>query len=102
MECIRYWCNRHKVIDALATNLRDIRPDQIRYLPKKQLLKLDPWQIEDMWDELPERYRRDRVVQLRRPCREHYNLPEHESHIDGPPPAKMNCGICRSQMHIDC
>lgn len=99
MECIRILSNRQKIIDALITNPRDMRPDQVEYLPKKQLLKLDPWQIEGMWGHLPKRYKKDRDVQLWRPCYEHY-LPEHESHVDGPPPPKRTCLTCSNNRRL--
>lgn len=52
-------------------------------------------QLERMWDWLPEVYRqREDIIELL-PCREHYNLPNSRTHIDGPPPSRKNCRACR-------
>ena len=59
------------------------------------MLNLTPLQLLHIWDQLPVEYRADREVAVRLPCFQHYNRSEHRTHIDGPPPAIINCTECR-------
>jgi hypothetical protein len=51
--------------------------------------------VNQIWDWLPETYRKREDILELLPCYEHYNLPSSRTHIDGPAPSKKNCGACR-------
>ncbi|KYQ56632.1 hypothetical protein ALC60_04434 [Trachymyrmex zeteki] len=46
---------------------------------------------------LPEHIRADSEVQRYHRCLKHYNLPSHQTHINGPAPLIKNCGECHRE-----
>lgn len=99
MEFIWTLKNRSKIIEALTTLPWDLKPDQVKYLTKRHLLRFSPGEILYVWDHLPEKFQIDEDIQLRRPCFDHFNRPEEDSvHFDGLPPAKADCCKCRRDL----
>lgn len=81
----------------MMTNSWELKPRQIKILPREYLLRLRVYEIESIWEHLPEKYKKDREIQLRRSCMEHWNRAEDFDQIDGPPPSKLNCLDCRRE-----
>ncbi|KAL1502162.1 hypothetical protein ABEB36_007348 [Hypothenemus hampei] len=59
------------------------------------LLKLPAYRLHMKWDTLPENLKTSPELQSHLPCFEHYNRPDREVHIDGPPPSKSKCRACK-------
>lgn len=57
-------------------------------------------QLMSIWDQLPLKFREMEEFKKKLPCLEHYNLPNDELHIDGPPPPKYNCYRCKSHPNL--
>lgn len=98
MDLIRTLKNRSKIIEALTTLPWDLKPEQVKYLTKRHLLRFSPGEILYVWDHLPEKFQNDKDIQLRRPCYEHFNVPEDSVNFDGLPPAKADCYKCRRDL----
>lgn len=50
--------------------------------------------LQEIWFELPLKYKLDSETIARLPCFDHYNLPTDQTHIDGPAPALKQCNKC--------
>lgn len=77
------------------SDICNLSAEQLKYIPKIVLLRQFYNYIDYVWDKLPEDIRADSEIQQYRRCLQHYNLPCHETHIDGPPPLIKNCGECQ-------
>lgn len=86
-----------QVYKAISTPKNQLKPEQVKYLPKNYILTFDTFNMLRLWSYLPEKYKRDMDIQLRRPCYDHHNRPEDRDHIDGIPPSKLNCIACRRE-----
>ncbi|CAG9771748.1 unnamed protein product [Ceutorhynchus assimilis] len=52
--------------------------------------------LNQIWKHLSDELKKDEELQSRLPCLEHYNRDDAIMHIDGPPPAKYRCLMCRN------
>ena len=77
------------------SDIYNLTAEQLKYIPKIILLRQFSNYIGYVWDKLPEDIRADPEIQQYHRCLEHYNLPHHQTHIDGPPPLIKNCGECQ-------
>lgn len=50
------------------------------------------------WHKLPDEYRGDFHLQTHLPCFVHYNRPDWETHVDGPPTSQANCYLCKATL----
>lgn len=66
-----------------------------RNLPKEYFEELSPSVIEKTWKFIP-KHLKDEELKNSLPCYEHYNTPNQQVHIDGPPPDKKHCRTCRA------
>ena len=76
------------------SDILDLSAEQLQYIPKVVLLHLYGYCIDRVWDKLPEHIKADSEVQTYRRCKEHYNQPWHQTHIDGPAPRIKDCSEC--------
>ncbi|KYN02130.1 hypothetical protein ALC62_07062 [Cyphomyrmex costatus] len=68
----------------------DLTSKELEYIPKIVLLREFENCIDVLWDRLPEHKRADSEIQQHSRCLKHYNLPSHQTHIDGPAPLIKN------------
>lgn len=61
---------------------------------RRKMLELESIEMKNVWNILPENFKKDEDFLKRLPCYEHYNQPWMKIHIDGPPPAKYRCSQC--------
>ncbi|KYQ56629.1 hypothetical protein ALC60_04437 [Trachymyrmex zeteki] len=81
----------------ISNDLHSLTSKELEYIPKIILLREFENFIDVLWDRLPEHIRADSEVQRYRRCLKHYNLPSHQTHIDGPAPLIKNCDECRRE-----
>ena len=74
--------------------------EELQYIPKIVLLREFPNCIDQLWDKLPENLKADWEVQQYRRCLKHYNLPHHQTHVDGPAPLIKNCRECQRDERV--
>lgn len=74
---------------------RDFTRTDLEHITKPILLKYFHRSMWMIYDRLPEKLHADDEIKSYLPCSEHYNLPHHKSHIDGPAPLRRNCVQCR-------
>lgn len=77
------------------SDIYNLTADQLKYIPKIILLRQFYNYIDYLWDRLPDHIKADLEIQQYRRCLKHYNLPSHQTHIDGPPPLIKNCSECQ-------
>lgn len=91
-ETLKYLDTVH--IESLKDEAID--PDIGKYLPLYVLkTKVSPQKLKKLWPFLSTNKRRKLEKYL--PCMKHYNTPDMEEHIDGPPPSKLNCYECKKK-----
>jgi len=78
------------------SDVQSLTAKQLKYIPKVVLLQEFHNCIDQLWDRLPEHIRADSEVQEYRRCLKHYNLPYHQTHLDGPAPLIKNCSECQA------
>lgn len=87
--------NRERIIEAILTPIEELRPEQIKYLPKRHVIEnITPLQLNNIWEHLQPAVRLDREVQENLPCYEHWNMHRQVDHIDGPAPRISQCARC--------
>ncbi|KYN29100.1 hypothetical protein ALC57_01463 [Trachymyrmex cornetzi] len=84
---------------VVSDDLHSLTSKELEYIPKIVLLRQFEYCIDLLWDRLPEHIRADSEVQRYRRCLKHYNLPTHQTHIDGPTPLIKNCSECRREAY---
>lgn len=73
----------------------NIKNYELCYLPMEYYLdKVKPLDLAAVWFKLPLKYRNEERLQCKLPCFKHYNMDHMDTHIDGPPPTRGNCGFC--------
>lgn len=95
-EALKYLSFHRLRIDPDSNyNLNDIDPDLIKYMPL-DVIKIQPAEdIKKIWSFLTTKKKEELEQYL--PCYKHYNTPEMEEHIDGPPPSKIHCYECNKK-----
>lgn len=108
MECIWNILNRiglssfltEKVFEIMRRYERDgcfnnIFKYELAYLPIHYYAeKVKPCHLAQIWFQLPSRYHKEDILLRKLPCFEHYNLDIWATHMDGPPPSKIDCSLC--------
>lgn len=82
------------------TTLITLSRKQLRYIPKDVLIKLCGT-LHFVYKDLPEAMQNDPDILMNSPCLEHYNLPSSGDHIDGPPPSKKCCYVCKKKEGVN-
>jgi len=81
-------------------DILNLSAEQLEYIPKIVLLRVYGNYIDRIWQKLPQHIRADAEVQTYRRCKEHYNQPWQECHIDGPAPRIKDCDECQHRAKI--
>lgn len=77
-------------------SLIDFNTNDLKYFPLDYLIKrVSAIELQSVWENLPEPYKANKELQLRLPCLKHYNRTEDLIHIDGPPPSRKHCYLCK-------
>ncbi|KAF5277322.1 hypothetical protein FQR65_LT16012 [Abscondita terminalis] len=74
--------------------LKSFDKRDLQYFPIKYLLKFTrPWELKEVWEDLPMRYQDDEELKMCLPCLEH-NRNDGEDQYEGPPPPRRSCRMC--------
>lgn len=73
--------------------------DECKNLEKWELKQLKAFELGEIWEYLDDKVKGDSEMLARLPCYEHYNRPEDQTHIDGPPPPKYKCWLCNNPIN---
>lgn len=76
-------------------DILSLSAEELEFVPKVFLLSKFARFVDHVWDRLPEHLRADPEVRGYRRCNEHYNQPWQRDHIDGPPPYRKDCTLCK-------
>lgn len=104
MSCFKIKKERHaaedeeeksNLVNAVLTPPWKLTPQQIKLLPPNYFQRLDAGDLQSIWKHIPKEYRKNKKLQLKLPCYDHWNRPEDRDHIDGPPPARDKCWECQ-------
>ncbi|KAL1492536.1 hypothetical protein ABEB36_010776 [Hypothenemus hampei] len=81
-----------------AVRLREFSAEDLKYFPLCYLEKyISSFELQKIWDKLPESYKQSPILKLNLPCYENYN--KGETQIDGPPPPRKACRECEINIY---
>lgn len=97
-------CNNLRVvIEHASTNkqLKEFTREQLADFPLDYLLyHCTSVEILNAWPNLPLEVRSDFRLRTKLPCFVHFNRPEWEDEVDGPPSSQSQCQICKLGLDV--